>query len=108
MMDDVIIVQLDSVRKYRNQHEWRPVNRAYATHNGEYLEEVGDHRIIHSLLKSIYSRDPAQIRAIVDVRRGDVPCFVPAPLKQWLFPEKQPIPKGLLDYKKQKHELTEV
>jgi len=101
-VDDVIIVQLDSVKKWRNTQEWRPVNRASITYNGQYMEEVGDHSVIVSLLKALTRNHSPPCTAQVEVRRGEVPVFLTMPLKQWVNPAKKPIPDGLLAYHKRR------
>jgi hypothetical protein len=45
----MIRVELDTVPKWRNQNEWRPVNRARA----EGYEETGDHSVIITLCKRL-------------------------------------------------------
>ena len=82
----MITVKLDTVRKYRNTQEYRPVNRATC----ESYEAVGDGDVIRQVLQ-LYHTDNPQFIGQVEVRRGDMLCFVIASINQWLFPEnKQP------------------
>jgi hypothetical protein len=82
----IITVELDTVRKYRNTQEYRPVNRATC----EGYEAVGDGDVIRQVLQ-LYHKDNPHFTGKVQVRRGDMLCFVITSLNQWLFPvSKQP------------------
>ena len=82
----IITVELDTVRKYRNPQEHRPVNRATC----EGYEAVGDGDVIRQVLQLYHTNNP-QFTGQVEVRRGDMLCFVTTSLNQWLFPvSKQP------------------
>lgn len=83
-----ITVHLDTVRRYRNKHEYREVGRARSSHH----EVVGEAALLRPLLKKIHA-DGAPIEAIVEVFRGDTLCFRPAPLKAWIFLGENPIKK---------------
>jgi len=74
-----IDIHLDTVKKYRNASEYRPVGRA----RWNDIEEVGDGYIIKSLCRRIAAENP-QISGHVRVFRGDMLCFEPSPLKTWL------------------------
>jgi hypothetical protein len=71
-----IRIELDSVRKYRNAHEWRPVNRASA----QGIEEVGDHEIISALCRKLIA---AGHSGQVEVWRGETPCFRAIDIETW-------------------------
>jgi hypothetical protein len=103
-VSDHIIIQLDSVKKYRNKSEWRPVNRASTTYKDTYIEVVGDGHVILQILDRLYTFYNCPITAYVEVRRGEMPVFKSMPLNQWLFPEKQAIPEGLLQYQQSRRE----
>ena len=83
-----IVIHMDSVKKYRNKSEWRPVNRAILTWtdpsgNTTTMEKIGDGFLIRLLLRDFHEDFP-QINAQVEVWRGDTLCFVRCPLFQWL------------------------
>ena len=83
-----IVVHMDSVKKYRNKSEWRPVNRAILTWTDPSgstttMEKIGDGSLISLLLRDFHEDFP-QINAQVEVYRGDTLCFVRCPLFQWL------------------------
>jgi hypothetical protein len=83
-----IIIQLDSVKKYgKSKKEWRTVNKASTTVNNECVEVVGDGEVIKKLLSKLYTENKCDINTQVEVKRGDIPSFVPMSLKSWLFPE---------------------
>ena len=88
MNNQKITVQLDTVRKYRNSIEYRPIGRA----RSDGYEVVGEGAFIRSMLKNMYA-DGAPIEATVQVFRGDTLCFRPMPLKSWVIPGKNPIKK---------------
>lgn len=77
-----IRINLDSVRKYRNTKEWRPVNRATATFRGKTYERTGDGYNIRLLCRDLLGDFP-QISEQVEVWRGDTPCFAEMPIKSW-------------------------
>jgi hypothetical protein len=68
----MIIIQLDSVKKYRNQYEWRRVNRARAVVDGVEYEEVGDHAILQAICRVLVA---SGVSGIVEVRRGEMVVF---------------------------------
>ena len=87
-MNEPLIIHLDSVKKWRNKNEWRPVNRAILTWtdpsgNTTTMEKIGDGSLINLLLRDFHEDFP-QINAQVEVYRGDTLCFVTCPLFQWL------------------------
>ena len=81
-----MVIQLDTVKKWRNNHEWRPVNRA----RFRGLEEVGDHDVLTKLMATILQVFPTQNRSLVYVYRGDTLCFNPIPLEDWFKKKEQP------------------
>lgn len=82
MNSDFIDIELDTVRVYRNQSEWRDVTRARC---GD-MEEIGDHMIIASLCRKI-ARDSGGIDRVVRVWRRGKPVFKEMPLKLWVKPK---------------------
>jgi hypothetical protein len=72
----MIRMELDSVRKYRNAQEWRPVNRARA----EGIEEVGDHSVIVGLCQKLIE---AGHTGKVEVWRGAMPVFSAIDIEMW-------------------------
>lgn len=79
MNSEFIDIELDTVRVYRNQSEWRDVTRARC---GD-MEEVGDHMIIASLCRKI-AREQGGIHRAVRVSRGGRPVFKEMPLELWV------------------------
>lgn len=71
-------IELDSVRKYRNRAEYRPMNRASL---GE-LSIEGDGPLIGRLcaLKIEAGGDP---QSLVEVYRDETLCFRAKPLSEW-------------------------
>lgn len=86
-MSNSITIYLDTVRKYRNKQEYRPVNRARTTYNGQYYEAVGDGDVERNLL-SMLRDDKCPIDAQVHVLRDALPCYEPMPLYRWLGLDK--------------------
>jgi len=78
---NVVRVELDEVRKYRNQNEYHGVPRASI---GE-ISSVGWGKNIINVLKAFHENNP-QINPQVEVYRGDTLCFKVMTLNQWLFP----------------------
>jgi hypothetical protein len=74
----MIRVELDTVPKWRNQNEWRPVNRARA----EGYEETGDHSVIITLCKRLVA-DGYDPEETVEVWCGDCMAFCPGSLGTW-------------------------
>ena len=68
------IVYLDSVVKYRNEKEHRPVNRA----RWKDLESVGDGDNLKSIALLMLE---AGVVGYVDVYRGKTPVFLSVPLE---------------------------
>lgn len=86
MNREKITVRLDSVRRYRNTQEYRPVNRARI---GDDIEVIGDGKIIHRALEMARLAG-ASIEAPVVVLRGETTCFREMPLKSWFERGEQP------------------
>jgi len=87
-MTKEIRIDLDSVKKWRNNQEYYTLPRARCEEFD--LEEVGTGRIIKRLAKRLYE-EKGQIEASLVVFRGVTLCFTPAPIKSWVLPsEKQP------------------
>ena len=63
-----MIIYLDSVRKYRNANEWRPINRATC---GEFSSQ-GDGDNLKNIAKKMLE---AGVVGEVDVYRGETPVF---------------------------------
>ena len=76
-MDLPLRITLDSVPKYRNAQEWRPVGRATC---GD-AERVGDGNIIAQLCHDLSETYPAD--TLVEVWRGETLCFSAAPIGVW-------------------------
>jgi len=77
----LIRVDLDTVKKYRNKQEWRPVQRARILSHD--LEVVGDGPIIKHVCKLFTEKYP-QIDAYVEVFRGDTCCFEKTPISAFM------------------------
>jgi hypothetical protein len=69
-------IELDRVKKWRGQSEWRWVNRA--SWNG--MEEVGDHKVIVALARKMHD---AGVGGDVEVWRGDTLCFPCHSVADW-------------------------
>ena len=69
-------IELDTVRKYRNASEYRPVNRASC----EGHEVVGDGEIIGALCRDLIESGHS---GVVEVWRGETPVFRAIPLEIW-------------------------
>lgn len=78
-----INVQYDSVRKYRNKHEWRPVGRATAEWGGHRFEAIGDHDVRKDLAKQLLAAGAPE-NAMLDVWRGSMPIFSRLPIQSAL------------------------
>jgi hypothetical protein len=66
-------IYLDSVRKYRNEKEYRPVNRA----RWGDLESVGDGNNLKNIARLMLE---AGVTGSVDVYRDKTPVFLGVPL----------------------------
>ena len=83
-----ILIELDTVRKYRNKEEYRPVGRAICKEFG--IEVTNVDKMITKVVK-LLGEKKCDIQRGLEVRRGDTLCFEVMPLKQWLFPtDKRP------------------
>lgn len=82
----MLVIELDTVKKTRGRHEWRPVNRA----RFRDIEEVGDGFILTKLMARILELEPTQNRSLVYVYRDGTLCFNPIPLEDWLKKKEQP------------------
>lgn len=78
-----LIIELDSVPKYRNTKEWRNVGRASCPEYG--IEKTGDGAYIRDICKGAIELgcDPQRL---VEVRRGETVCFKPATVDAWANP----------------------
>ena len=70
-----MIIYLDSVRKYRNASEWRPVNRATC---GEF-SSTGDGNNLKIIALQMLE---AGVTGEIDVYRGKTPVFLSVPLEK--------------------------
>ena len=84
-------IKLDSVKTYRNKHEWRNIPRARC---GDF-ERIGDGWIIKLLCKDMMDAGiPGD--EMVHVFRGEKPCIMPRSLNSWVNPpKKKPQPEWL-------------
>jgi len=75
-MTDTIRIDLDSVRVYRNRSEWRtvPLARSSLGH------EITGYGPLLARLASILRSENPRFDGLLEVFRGDTPCFVPMPL----------------------------
>ncbi|TMV09693.1 hypothetical protein FGK63_01080 [Ruegeria sediminis] len=88
-MTDTIRIDLDTIRVYRNKSEYRTTQRARSSLGHEI---VGDGFIV-SKLAAILRKENPQFDGLLEVYRGDNPCFIPTPLKTAF--RKGPQPKQL-------------
>lgn len=80
IVEPVIIVELDSVKKWRNTKEYRWQNRARVGS----LEYVGDGEIIRPVLRLALEQNPSLANATVYVQRNGTNVFNPMPMQKWL------------------------
>ena len=85
-MTDTIRIDLDTVRVYRNSKEHRPMNRARSSLGHEIK---GDGFIVSKLASILRAENP-QFDGLLEVYRGDTPCFTPMPLKTAFLKGPQP------------------
>jgi hypothetical protein len=85
-MTNTIRIDLDTVRVYRNKSEYRPMNRATSS-LGHVIK--GDGPIISKLASILRAENP-QFEGLLEVYRGDTPCFIPMPLKTAFLKGPQP------------------
>jgi hypothetical protein len=78
-----ITVMLDTVKKTRGKHEWRPVNRATCEYNGATYTHTGDGSNIKIVLQEIADAGCA-MDTMVHVMRGEGVVFMPATLNSWV------------------------
>jgi hypothetical protein len=69
-------IELDRVKKWRSQSEWRWVNRA----RFRDVEETGDHKVIVALARKMLD---AGIAGDVEVWRGETLCFACNSVANW-------------------------
>lgn len=81
-----IRINLDAVRVYRNKSEYRSVPRARSSLGHEI---VGDGPII-SRMAAILRQENPEFEGLLEVYRGDTPCFNPTPLKAAFVKGPQP------------------
>ena len=70
-------IELDSVRKYRNANEWRPVGRARC---GE-IESIGDGSNIRACVAKMLDLG---MSGDVEVVRGQTTVFAAISMSEWL------------------------
>ena len=109
-MDNTSVhIVLTTVKKQgRSKSEWRDVNRAYTTYEGQFLSRTGDGWVLMNLLKDLFDLNPTinpQVHVLrmltreegeggkcegsnrgveSNSREGSYPCFVPQSLYSWL------------------------
>jgi hypothetical protein len=69
-------IELDTVRKYRNDKEWRNVNRATC---GQY-EATGDGKVIEQISRAMMENGET---GQVEVWRAGTMCFAATPVEIW-------------------------
>lgn len=89
MSTNSIRIDLDAVRVYRNRSEYRTTQRARSSLGHEI---IGDGFIVAQLAGTLRKENP-QFGGLLEVFRGDIPCFTPMPLKTAFL--KGPQPKQL-------------
>ncbi len=72
-------IELDTVRRYRSKNEYHNMQRATC---GEHVV-TGYGFVVRMLCKRI-AENNGDLEGIVEVYRGDTPCFKAMPLKQWV------------------------
>lgn len=85
-MTDTIRIDLDAVRVYRNKNEYRTKPRAKSSLGHEV---TGDGPIISELASILRAENP-QFDGLLEVYRGETPCFTPMPLKTAFLRGPQP------------------
>ena len=81
-----IRINLDAVRVYRNKSEYRSVPRARSSLGHEI---VGDGPIISRLAALLHQENP-DFHGLLEVYRGDTPCFNSTPFKAAFIKGPQP------------------
>jgi hypothetical protein len=81
-----IRINLDSIRVYRNKSEYRSVPRARSSLGHEI---VGGGPIISRMAALLRQENPG-FRGLLEVYRGDTPCFNPTLLKAAFVTGPQP------------------
>ena len=89
MSTNSIRIDLDAVRVYRNRSEYRTTQRARSSLGHEI---IGDGFIVAQMADTLRSETP-RFEGLLEVFRGDTPCFTPMPLKTAFL--KGPQPKQL-------------
>lgn len=84
--NETIRINLDSVRVYRNESEYRSVPRARSSMGHEI---VGDGPIISRMAGLLRQENP-EFHGLLEVYRGVTPCFNPTPLKAAFVKGPQP------------------
>lgn len=87
MNTNSIRIDLDAVRVYRNKSEYRTTQRARSSLGHEI---IGDGFIVAQLAETLRSENPL-FEGLLEVFRGDTPCFTPMPLKTAFLRGPQPI-----------------
>jgi hypothetical protein len=85
-MTDTIRITLDAVRVYRNKSEYRTTQRARSSLGHEIK---GDGPIVSELASILRAENP-QFNGLLEVYRGNTPCFIPMPLKTAFLKGPQP------------------
>ena len=90
------IIALDTVRKYRNANEYRPINRARLEAATAALYGIeGDMEVVHDgnasikLMKMIIAAGVSPSTVVV-LQRGSTPASKPRSLSAWVNPPKRP------------------
>lgn len=82
----VIRIDLDAVRVYRNNTEFRTTQRARSSLGHEI---TGDGHIVAQMAELLRRENP-DFTGTLEVYRGDTLCFFPMPLKRAFTKGKQP------------------
>ena len=86
MSTNSIRIDLDAVRVYRNKSEHRTTQRARSSLGHEI---IGDGFIVAQLAETLRSENPL-LEGLLEVFRGDTPCFTPMPLRTAFLKGPQP------------------
>jgi hypothetical protein len=101
----MISIELDSVCRYSTSKEYRNINRASCTYNGDYYESVSDDNNIRKLI-ALMPCTEAHSSAIVSISRRGTKVFEDTTLKAWLNPQKQQLNAGLAAYNESRKGAT--
>ncbi len=101
----MISITLDSICRYSNNKEYRNINRASCTYNGEYYESVSDDNNIRKLIALMPCTED-HYSAIVSISRRGTKVFEDTTLKAWLNPHKGQLNAGLAAYNESRKGAT--